>query len=249
MSQLAGGGRIDTSPDSPPETSQSRRAWRRSGRRRGRGRFVPPTTWRCAGRAELEWITRNPRRVAAGPRLYRRCLTAQRTPEAGSSRWPIDHAGRAEDRSVSCGPRNSSVTGRAVTIAVGVVYTRPSPASSNGVACRGAYPDHTHAELRQTQPSRVSASRVCVPQVGHAIGAPILSNFVASAESSGAARRGPRGDSQVRPLGPGRLAIDLVTRCRDDRRPGRPRRLRAVSAAVERLLTDKRIEPGLRGGQ
>jgi len=51
-----GGGRIDTSPDSPPETSQSRRAWRRSGRRRGRGRFVRPTTWRCAGRAELEWI-------------------------------------------------------------------------------------------------------------------------------------------------------------------------------------------------
>ena len=158
----------------------------------------------------FEWITRNPRRVAAGPRLYR-CLPAQRTPEAGSSRWPIDHAGRAQDRSVSCGPRNSSVTGRAVTIAVGVVYTRPSPASSNGVACRGAYPDHTHAELRQTQPSRVSAGRVCVPQVGHAIGAPIFSNFVASAESSGAARRGPRAGTfspiVIDPLSPSRTRL------------------------------------------
>ena len=52
--------------------------------------------------------------------------------------------------------------------------------------------DHTQAESRQTQPSRLSAGRVCEPQVGQAIGAPILSSWVASAESSGAARRGRR---------------------------------------------------------
>ena len=49
--------------------------------------------------------------------------------------------------------------------------------------------DHTQAESRQTQPSRLSAGRVCEPQVGQAIGAPILSSWVASAESSGDERR------------------------------------------------------------
>ena len=49
--------------------------------------------------------------------------------------------------------------------------------------------DHTQAESMHTQPSRVSAGRVCEPQVGQAIGAPSLSSWVASAESSGDARR------------------------------------------------------------
>ena len=65
-----------------------------------------------------------------------------------------------------------------------------SPTELRSVIHRGRlswrYPDHTQAAFRQTQPSRVSAGRVCVPQVGHAIGAPILSSWVASAESSGA---------------------------------------------------------------
>jgi len=179
--------------------------------------------------------------------LYRG-LPAQRTPEAGSSRWPIDHAGRAQDRPVSCGPRNSSVTGRAVTIAVGVVYTRPSPASSNGVACRGAYPDHTHAELRQTQPSRVSAGRVCVPQVGHAIGAPIFSNFVASAESSGAARRGPRAGTfspiVIDPLSPKSDQVTHTARRRERRCQRRSRRRPEWSLPLRRCHTRGRRTGG-----
>lgn len=43
-----------------------------------------------------------------------------------------------------------------------------------------------------TQPSAVSAVRVCEPHVGQAIGAPILINCVASGESLGDARRGRR---------------------------------------------------------
>lgn len=79
------------------------------------------------------------------------------------------------------GRLSSKLTVAAGTPAIGPKSASPdrAPPVIHWVACRGAYPNHTHAEFRQTHPSRVSAGRVCVPHVGHAIGAPILSNWVA----------------------------------------------------------------------
>jgi hypothetical protein len=89
----------------------------------------------------------------------------------------------------------ASVDGRVVRRTVQETpRTNPDPVTPMGTTAHryGAGEDHTHAGSRHTQLSWLLAGLVRAPQVGHAVGAPSLISWVASAESWADPRRGRR---------------------------------------------------------